>query len=75
MGYLHLIGRTAAGLTKFSSAYIRCSLGKRTAIKRFEQELIQSGLPLPVVKQLTEEYADMVNLNPIDYAKIWRKQK
>ena len=67
--YVRVAGQVFAGVTKLGAVYVRCGFMKRAAVRRFEQELRHLGLPDSGVQDLTHAYADMVNLNPIVYAR------
>jgi hypothetical protein len=69
MRYVFIIGRIVSLVARLGAVYVRSGFGKRSAVRRFERELLQQGLPRHVASQLTLEYADMVSLNPIDYTK------
>lgn len=67
--YPVLLVRALVGVTKLSAVYVRCSFIKRSAVKRFERELMRFGIPADVANRLTSVYSDMVSLNPFDYVK------
>lgn len=70
MWYIISVLRAISGMSKIGTTFVRFHFTKRAAVKRFEKELVELGMARDVVRHLTAEYADMVSLNPMDYAKI-----
>jgi hypothetical protein len=74
MRYVLLIWHAMSGVTKLGSVYVQSIFVKKAAVKQFQQELQGLGLPQDVTAHLTADYADMVNINPFAYAKLFTKK-
>ena len=75
VGYVTGLGRVIAGATRLSKVLVQESFSKRTAVRKFRQALVDQGLPQEVVSHLTGEYAQMVSLNPLAYARGLRVRR
>lgn len=75
MGYVTGLGRAMVGVTRLGGVVIQAGFAKRTAVRQFEQSLLEQGLPRRAASHLADEYADMVSLNPLAYARAFRARR
>lgn len=75
MGYVTGLFRMVAGTAKLGTVLVQEGFAKKSAVKKFRQVLLEQGLPEEVVNRLTQEYADMLSLNPLSYARGFRLRR
>lgn len=75
VGYVTGLGRVIVGATRLSTVLVQESFTKRAAVRKFRQVLMDQGLPREVVSHLAGEYAEMVSLNPLTYARGFRVRR
>jgi len=69
MNILSIIIRSFSSVGKLSVLYVKSNFIKKSAIKKFKNELNKMGIAEADVLILTQNYSDMVNLNPLLYLK------
>lgn len=67
---LHVLGKTVVLFVRLGCVLPLAYVRKRAAERHFVAELTAMGLPDDVIRMMTENYREMLNLNPFAYLKI-----